>query len=105
MIKQRAVFPLKTILISREINQIHATSVSNLSGITCRTSVSNPIGKDCYLVNSFALLLAPSFAAAIFPAVLMPAFVGELALTLWLIVTGVNMEQWRQRVPQFIGSA
>ena len=58
-----------------------------------------------YLVNSFALLLAPSFAAAIFPAVLMPAFVGELALTLWLIVKGVNMEQWRQRVPQFIGSA
>ena len=48
-----------------------------------------------YLVNSFALLLAPSFADAIFPGVLVPAFVGELSLTLWLIVKGVNMEKWR----------
>jgi len=57
-----------------------------------------------YLVNSFALLLAPSFATAIFPAVLVPAFVGELSLTLRLIVKGVNMERWRQRVPQSTGS-
>jgi hypothetical protein len=51
-----------------------------------------------YLVNSFALLLAPSFAASIFPAVLVPAFVGELSLCLWLIVKGVNVKQWAQRV-------
>jgi len=37
-----------------------------------------------YLVNSFALLLAPSFAQLLFPAVLVPAFVGELAFALWL---------------------
>src|SRR6185295_14130119 len=30
-----------------------------------------------YLMNSFALLLAPAFASAIFPAILLPAFVGE----------------------------
>ncbi len=53
-----------------------------------------------YLVNSFALLLAPRLASAMFPAVLIPAFVGELSLTLWLIVKGVNMEQWRQRQQQ-----
>lgn len=52
----------------------------------------------CYLTNSFALLLAPSFAAAIFPGVLVPAFVGELSLCLWLIIKGVNMEQWTQQV-------
>lgn len=52
-----------------------------------------------YLVNSFALLLAPSLAAALFPGVLMPALVGELALTLWLIFKGVNMQQWRRRMP------
>jgi hypothetical protein len=51
-----------------------------------------------YLINSFALLLAPSFAAAIFPGILIPAFVGELSLTLWLIVKGVNVEKWKQRV-------
>lgn len=50
-----------------------------------------------YLVNSFALLLAPDFASAIFPGVLMPALVGELAMCLWLIVKGVNVEKWKQR--------
>lgn len=57
-----------------------------------------------YLVNSFALLLAPSFAAAIFPGVLIPAFVGELSLTLWLIFKGVNMEQWQLRAQRRAGS-
>lgn len=37
-----------------------------------------------YLVNSFALLLAPKVAALLFPAVLLPAFVGELLFALWL---------------------
>lgn len=55
------------------------------------------IAGSSYLVNSFALLLAPAFASAIFPGVLMPALVGELALCLWLIVKGVNMEKWVQR--------
>lgn len=39
----------------------------------------------CYLLNSFALLLFPPLAAALFPAVLFPAFVAELALSLWLV--------------------
>jgi hypothetical protein len=37
-----------------------------------------------YLVNSLALLLAPDVAKLLFPAVLLPAFVGELAFALWL---------------------
>lgn len=52
----------------------------------------------CYLVNSFAMLLAPALADALFPFILMPAFVGELALCLWLIVKGVNLPRWQQRV-------
>lgn len=48
----------------------------------------------CDLINSFALLLAPAFAAALFPGVLLPAFVGELSLCLWLIVKGVNLDAW-----------
>ena len=51
-----------------------------------------------YLINSIVLLLAPSLAAVLFPAVLLPAFVGELAFALWLIFKGVNLEQWRARV-------
>jgi hypothetical protein len=38
----------------------------------------------CYLVNSFALLLAPAFAQRLFPAILLPSFLGELAFALWL---------------------
>ncbi len=51
-----------------------------------------------YLINSFALLLAPSIAASIFPAVLLPALVGELAFCGWLIVKGVDEERWQQRL-------
>lgn len=51
-----------------------------------------------YLLNSFALLVAPSVADAIFPAVLIPAFVGELSLTSWLIFKGVNLASWRRRL-------
>jgi hypothetical protein len=53
-----------------------------------------------YLTNSFALLLAPNFANRMFPAILVPAFVGEASLCLWLIVKGVNVEKWNRRQPQ-----
>ena len=53
-----------------------------------------------YLINSSALLLAPAFASVLFPAVLLPAFVGELAFALWLIFKGVNLGQWPQPVQQ-----
>jgi hypothetical protein len=51
-----------------------------------------------YLLNSFALLLAPALAAALFPAVLVPALVGELSLCLWMIFRGIRMPAWQQRV-------
>ena len=47
-----------------------------------------------YLSNSLALLLAPALASALFPAVLVPAFVGELSFALWLTFKGVNVQQW-----------
>ena len=51
-----------------------------------------------YLVNSFALILAPALAGALFPAVLLPAFVGELLFALWMIAKGVNMKRWPAKV-------
>jgi hypothetical protein len=51
----------------------------------------------CYLTNSFALILSPAFADRIFPAILVPAFVGEASLCLWLLVKGVNVEKWEAR--------
>ena len=48
-----------------------------------------------YLTNSFALVLSPNFADRIFPAILIPAFVGETSLCLWLLVKGVNVKKWK----------
>lgn len=41
-----------------------------------------------YLLNSFALLLAPTLAKLLFPAVMLPVFIGELAFALWLALRG-----------------
>lgn len=51
----------------------------------------------CYLTNSFTLLLAPAVADLMFPAILLPAFIAELSLCLWLIAKGVNVETWFRR--------
>ena len=48
-----------------------------------------------YLTNSFTLILAPAYAGTIFP-VLGLALIGELSLCLWLIVRGVNVEEWER---------
>src|SRR5580693_454129 len=53
----------------------------------------------CYLANSFALLLAPDFESRIFPAILLPSFIGELSLALWLTVKGVDIESISARWP------
>jgi len=48
-----------------------------------------------YLTNTLALYLAPNFQARVFPAILVPAFVAEASLCLWLLFKGVNVEKWR----------
>lgn len=44
----------------------------------------------CYLVNSFAHFLRLGIASKLFPGLFIPIFVAELALSLWLLVRGVN---------------
>jgi len=51
----------------------------------------------CYLMNSFALLLAPAFAAQLFPWIILPCFIAELLFCLWLILKGVNIVKWEQQ--------
>ena len=46
----------------------------------------------CYLLNSAGMLLWPPLAGLLQPWVLLPALVGELSLSLWLIVRGVRGE-------------
>ncbi len=51
----------------------------------------------CYLTNSFALILSPAVANRLFPAILVPAFIGEVSLCLWLLVRGVNVQRWKEQ--------
>ena len=54
------------------------------------------IGGLCYVKDGFVLLLAPDFEDRIIPAVLAPAFIGELSLALWHL-KGVDVVKWRER--------
>jgi hypothetical protein len=57
----------------------------------------------CYLTNSFALVLSPALADRLFPAILVPAFIGEASLCLWLLVKGVNVSKWKEKAYRFGG--
>jgi hypothetical protein len=50
-----------------------------------------------YQIGTFTDIVAPVFAANLYPWVLLPAFVGELSLCLWLIVKGVDVPKWEAR--------
>jgi hypothetical protein len=55
-----------------------------------------------YLTNSITLLLAPTYAEMVVP-VLALALLGELALSLWLIVKAVNVPKWNEKVHLLAG--
>jgi len=46
----------------------------------------------CYLINSYAYFLGPGLP--IYPYILYPCLVGEGALSLWLLIVGVNEPKW-----------
>jgi hypothetical protein len=49
-----------------------------------------------YLANGFTLILAPALAGQVFMAIILPVFIGETTLSLWLLVKGVDVDRWRQ---------
>jgi hypothetical protein len=51
-----------------------------------------------YLTACFAALFAPAFSDLITPAILLPPLIGESSFCLWLLVKGVNIEKWKERV-------
>jgi hypothetical protein len=55
----------------------------------------------CYLVNTLALLVSPALAEVIFPLILLPCFVAELSLALWLTIKGVASVACVNRVPLY----
>ncbi len=50
-----------------------------------------------YLIGSYALFLFPDRAESVAPLYVVPV-ISEVALCLWLLIRGVNVEQWRARV-------
>jgi hypothetical protein len=50
-----------------------------------------------FLVSSAANLLAPATGAVVFRYLLVPTGVGEVSLTLWLMIVGLNASRWRDR--------
>ncbi|MGB6517543.1 MAG: DUF4386 domain-containing protein [Candidatus Cybelea sp.] len=50
-----------------------------------------------FLTNSFALFVAPAVGNVLNPSMLLLDSIGEISLTLWLLVVGVNVEKWEER--------
>jgi hypothetical protein len=50
-----------------------------------------------YLADSFTLFLVPQYAETLAVVVVVTALIGELPLTLWLLIKGLNVERWHQR--------
>lgn len=48
----------------------------------------------CYAANSFIGFVAPAIDARLFPWILLPGFLSEGALTLWLLIRGVDSTRW-----------
>jgi hypothetical protein len=51
----------------------------------------------CYVTNSFALVLDPALASRLFPVILLPPFIAELSVALWLLIKGVDVARWNER--------
>jgi Domain of unknown function (DUF4386) len=56
-----------------------------------------------YLTACFAALFAPAFADLITPAILLPPLIGESSFCLWLLVKGVDMAKWNERLSALPG--
>jgi hypothetical protein len=50
-----------------------------------------------YLIDSFGNFLFPQYDAIYASTVVLLAVIGELSFTFWLIIKGVNVEQWKKR--------
>jgi uncharacterized protein DUF4386 len=49
----------------------------------------------CYLIENLAVILFPALASLLFGVLMVPAFLGELSLALWLAAKGVDVREWR----------
>ena len=59
------------------------------------------IGGLCYIINSFADFISPTFSAMIPAYILLPPGIAELSLCLWLIAAGVNVPKWEEKAKRY----
>jgi hypothetical protein len=50
-----------------------------------------------YVLDSFGIFLLPSYEPIIAQIIIAPVVIGELFLTFWLLVKGVDNERWEKR--------
>lgn len=55
------------------------------------------LGGTCFVIRNFLLVLVPSYASDL---LLLPTGLGMIALALWLLIKGVNMNIWNAKVQQ-----
>jgi hypothetical protein len=58
----------------------------------------------CYLISCFAALFAPALSNQITPAILLPSLIGESSYCLWLLIKGVNVKKWNERMSMAHGN-
>lgn len=76
------------------------------SGFLPRTiGVLMQLAGASYLTACFSALFAPALANLISPAILIPPLIGETSFCLWLLVKGVNVAKWQERVSARSASA
>lgn len=51
-----------------------------------------------YISNGFAIIMFPAVANMVFLAIILPVVISETALSLWLLVKGVNVQKWNERL-------
>jgi hypothetical protein len=52
------------------------------------------LGGSCFLITSFTNFLSPALGDRLAPVLLPIVILGEASLALWLLVKGVNVDQW-----------
>ena len=52
------------------------------------------LGGAGFVINNFAIILAPAYASS---GLLLPMIIAALSLTLWFLVSGVDVTKWEAK--------
>jgi hypothetical protein len=55
------------------------------------------IAGSAYLIDTFAKILLPNYGETIIATIITLAMFGEIVFPFWLLIKGVDVEQWEKR--------